>query len=96
MYWPCGVPRIHAYSGAENFQSDIEDDRGPSGAEQPYNKVDERDESTSKEWSNDTSERDRSISDLRVARLDHLFVTISTSCLTIWSSRVCEPRRVTD
>jgi hypothetical protein len=96
MYWPCGVPRIHAYSGTENFQNDIEDDHGPSEADQPYHEVDEKEESTSKDRSSYTGETGRSISDLRVARLDHLFVTISTTCLTVWSSRVCEPHRVTD
>jgi hypothetical protein len=95
MYWPCGVPRIHAYNSTENFQNDIEDDHGPSEAEQPYSEADEKSESASKDRSNYTGETGRSISDLRVARLDHLFVTTSTSCLTVWSSRVCEPHRVT-
>ena len=91
MYWPCGVPRIHAYGGTENFQNDIEDDHGQSEADQRYHEVDEKEESTSKDRSSYTGETGRSISDLRVARLDHLFVTISTTCLTVWSSRVCEP-----
>jgi hypothetical protein len=95
MYWPCGVPRIHAYNGTENFQNDIEDDHRPSEAERPYIDVDEKNESASKDRLNYTGERGGSISDLRVARLDHLFVTTSTSCLTVWSSRVSEPRRVT-
>lgn len=95
MYWPCGVPRIHAYNSTENFQNDIEDNHGPSEAEQPYSEVDEKNESASKDRSNYTGETGRSISDLRVARLDHLFVTTSTSSLTVWSSRVCEPHRVT-
>jgi hypothetical protein len=92
MYWPCGVPRIYAYNGSKNPETDTEDGDRYDKASQVNDEVDEERTETGKDQPIRTEgEYDTSISDLRVSRLDHIFVTISASCLTIWSSRVRIP-----
>ena len=89
MYWPCGVPRIHAYDGSKTLETDADVADGRDGANPSSDEVDEERTETGKDhpaWTE--GEHANSICDLRVARLDHIFVTISASCLTIWSSRV--------
>ena len=89
MYWPCGVPRIHAYDGSKTLETDADVDDGRDGANPSSDEVDEERTETGTEqpaWTE--GEHDSSICDLRVARLEHIFVTISASSLTIWSSRV--------
>jgi hypothetical protein len=89
MYWPCGVPRIYAYNGPKDLETDTEHRDGHDKASQSSDEVEEVRQQTGKDQpSRADGEYDSSISDLRVARLDHIFVTISASCLTIWSSRV--------
>ena len=86
MYWPCGVPRIHAYDGSKSSEigADVHD-----GASRPSDEVDaDTTETGSDQPMRTDGEHGNSIFDLRVARLDHIFVTVSASCLTIWSSRV--------
>lgn len=40
--------------------------------------------------------RDRSIVELRVARMGHLFTTMTKSSLAVWQTRVCSVRRCAD
>jgi hypothetical protein len=92
MYWPCGVPRIYAYNGPKDLETDTEDCDRHDKTSLSRDEVDE--EATQPDRtppSQPEGEYDNSISDLRVARLDHIFVTISASCLTVWSSRVRVP-----
>jgi hypothetical protein len=92
MYWPCGVPRIYAYNGPKDLETGTKDYDGHDKASQSSDEVEEVRAQTSKNQpARAEGEYDSSISDLRVARLDHIFVTISASCLTIWSSRVRLP-----
>ena len=80
MYWPCGVPRIYAYNGSN------EDEHSENG-----NDVEPEAETTNGGEINDnhvSHSGGSDIIDLRVARLEHIFATISKSSLAIWSSRV--------
>ena len=89
MYWPCGVPRIYAYAGPKTLGTEPDVQAERDGASQSSDEIDEERTETGKDQPRPTEdEHDNSIFDLRVARLDHIFVTISASCLTIWSSRV--------
>jgi hypothetical protein len=92
MYWPCGIPRIYAYDGPEDPETDTEDCDRQDKTSQFSDEVDKEKTETAQDRTIRTEgEYDTSISDLRVARLDHIFVTISASCLTVWSSRVRVP-----
>ena len=95
MYWPCGIPRIYAYQGSKDLEANPGDSDEHGETSQSSNEVDEEATQADRNHpSQPEGESDTRISDLRVARLDHIFVTISPSCLTVWSSRVCLPIRV--
>lgn len=84
MYWPSGVPRVYAYDGPDH-EIDIEKEVVGSNGEPEKNGEDASKCHSVYDSSDDQS---RSITDLRIARLEHIFVTISDACLTVWSSRV--------
>jgi hypothetical protein len=89
MYWPCGVPQIHAYSASQTLETKLEGHGEPDKPALSSDKVNEENiEAGEARPVRTEGGHDNSISDLRVARLDHIFVTISASCLTIWSNRV--------
>lgn len=92
MYWPCGVPRIYAYNGPKDLETDTEDGDELDKTSPSRDDVDEETTPPGRSQPSQLEgEYDTSISDLRVARLDHIFVTVSASCLTVWSSRVRIP-----
>jgi hypothetical protein len=92
MYWPCGIPRIYAYHGSKDLEANTGDSDERGETSQFNNEVDEEaTQADRNQPSQPDGESDTRISDLRVARLDHIFVTISASCLTVWSSRVRVP-----
>ena len=89
MYWPSGVPRIYAYSGSDSLEKDTEDDSGHDQASHSSDEVDNQGRKPGNDHpTRAEGEHGTTVLDLRVARLDHIFVTISPSCLTIWSGRV--------
>jgi len=87
MYWPCGVPRIYAHEGLETYGGDEQ-------LAEKKNDATDTDLQTKAADGKQPTEPSPSrwvpcgILDLQIARLDHLFVTISRNSLTTWSSRV--------
>jgi hypothetical protein len=89
MYWPCGVPQVYAYNGTKTLETKLKEDNEHDKPIQSGDEVNEESTEAGETRAVRTEGgHDNSISDLRVARLDHIFVTISASCLTIWSNRV--------
>lgn len=74
MYWPCSVPQIFAYHGAPSALQVEPDDA------EPVNQEAKQDEAIVQHGSD-------SILDLQVARHDHLFATVTSSRLDLWSTR---------
>src|ERR1700749_3701818 len=93
MYWPCGVPRIYADDGPEPVAANGEDiwrnkesDGPTAGQEQSSDQVTRQHPQPDQDVG-----RPEFLLDLQVARLDHIFATITESSLTIWQSRVSDP-----
>lgn len=91
MYWPCGVPQTHAYEGPNQSETENDECDGHDTASQSSSGADEQRAGDQDQQSRGKREHEPSISDLRVARPDHIFVTVSASSLVVWSSRVCVP-----
>ena len=92
MYWPCGVPRIFAYSSPEktgttkheNIGDGMNDGKIESSQEVAPNGAIE---ASSKPQSEEEELYRREIKDLLVARNDQIFVTLTTCSLTVWQCR---------
>ncbi|KIX04590.1 uncharacterized protein Z518_05460 [Rhinocladiella mackenziei CBS 650.93] len=80
MYWPCSVPQVSAYHGPSPT---IGDDDNIDGVE--ISRHDDSNETTRSNGGLD-GEVD-AIIDLQAARNDHLFATITSARLDLWSTR---------
>lgn len=71
MYWPCGVPQVYAHRGQRPESG--------RGDEADGNSIDAEDEHQ--------GDIDTAIIGVCTTRSDHVFATITKSCLSIWSTR---------
>lgn len=79
MYWPCSVPQSFAYHGVSPTVDD-KDTRATAASQ--------RDDSDETLASNGVADEEAtSIVDIQAARHDHLFATITSSRLDVWSTR---------
>ncbi|ETI22291.1 hypothetical protein G647_06364 [Cladophialophora carrionii CBS 160.54] len=76
MYWPCSVPQIFAYHGSKRPIQD----QARQG--EPNQERDVDDASAQNDLSNSSA-----IVDVQVARHDHLFATVTSCQLVLWSTR---------
>ena len=78
MYWPCNVPQIFAYHGSSSVAEE-----GAEGGE-PNHRVGSNQNAGSE---NLVDEASIAITDLQIARHDHLFASVTASRLDLWSAR---------
>ena len=84
MYWPCGVPKLYAHAGNDDSETNPDQNEHEEGEERPNGSIENGEEESIPEKANGFSS---SLIGLKIARLDHIFVTISEACLLLWSSR---------
>lgn len=89
MYWPCGVPRVYAYTGPQRPSSTGQGGVGDgAGQAQMVRRCQstpgEEEQDGQPKWKNEDSS---SIIGLCVAYADHFFATITSSTVAIWQNR---------
>lgn len=78
MYWPCSAPQVSAYDGP----SPVTDDKVENGEGSHSGDANEK-----TDLDEVATEEGNAIIDLHAARNDHLFATITSSRLDLWSTR---------
>lgn len=93
MYWPCGVPQIFAHNVTQGpTVVDLEDPiPADSHTNSPYTngsaKLPPFPGHESESEGQKTAPHDADIVDLKVTRAEHIFATVSSEVLNIWSTR---------
>ena len=80
MYWPCGVPRVYTEPGQE-----FREERGINEAGDDRSETDRSDTVSSAQHAHDESSAN--IIGIEGARKEHVFATITSTSLSIWSTR---------
>ena len=76
MYWPCTVPQVYAHHGAS------------AAADRSNTDIEGVEDSSCESGTNGTSNHhSKAIIDIQAAKNDHLFVTVTSSRLDVWSMR---------
>ena len=94
MYWPNGVPRVHAVNGPgiqlpevdDNASGDREQAEGEGGADDARDPLVKGGEDLRTE---DDKWEEEPITGLCVSKSGHLFVSMTQSSLTVWQTKVC-------
>lgn len=84
MYWPCTVPQIYANHGSSADDDDTGLDRNGVGR---LNEITTEPESNGPDSPSDPTSNSNAVIDVQAAKNDHVFATITTSRLDIWSMR---------
>ena len=84
MYGPCGSPRVYAYSNSPSPSAILNESRDAIEAEKTAR--DEKSQTVSEQVDLD------GIIGLQVSRSGHLFATITSASVCIWSTRVSSSR----